>query len=96
MIKLIASDLDGTLMSPDHLTVSDKTKKALFSSHEKGIKIAIATGRALSFTAGVTAQIPFADMLFAPTVLLFMTAKLKSLYITIVFRLKLRQSQFRF
>lgn len=60
-IKLIASDLDGTLMSPDHLTVSDRTQKALWSAHEKGIKIAIATGRALRFTEGVTAQIPFAD-----------------------------------
>ena len=61
MIKLIASDLDGTLMSPDHLTVSERTKKALLSAHEKGIKIAIATGRALTFTEGVTSQIPFAD-----------------------------------
>ena len=61
MIKLIASDLDGTLMAPDHLTVAERTKEALWSAHKKGIKIAIATGRALSFTAGVTAQIPFAD-----------------------------------
>ncbi|MBQ2973750.1 MAG: HAD family phosphatase [Clostridia bacterium] len=60
-IKLIASDLDGTLMSPDHLTVSERTKKALWLAHEKGIKIAIATGRALSFTEGVTSQIPFVD-----------------------------------
>lgn len=60
-IKLIASDLDGTLMAPDHLTVAERTQKALWSAHEKGVKIAIATGRALSFTEGVTAQIPFAD-----------------------------------
>ncbi|MBQ2848813.1 MAG: HAD family phosphatase [Clostridia bacterium] len=60
-IKLIASDLDGTLMSTDHLTVAGRTKNALWSAHEKGIKIAIATGRALSFTKGVTDQIPFAD-----------------------------------
>lgn len=60
-IKLIASDLDGTLMSPDHLTVADRTKKALWAAHEKGVKIAIATGRALSFTKGVTDQIPFVD-----------------------------------
>ena len=61
MIKLIASDLDGTLMSPDHLTVSARTKSALTAAHEKGVKIAIATGRALSFTDGVTSQVPFAD-----------------------------------
>ncbi len=60
-IKLIASDLDGTLMSPDHLTVAPRTKSALISARDKGIKIAIATGRALSFTSGVTAQIPFVD-----------------------------------
>lgn len=61
MIKLIASDLDGTLMSPDHITVSERTKNALLSSSEKGIKVAIATGRALNFTSGVTSQIPFVD-----------------------------------
>lgn len=61
VIKLIASDLDGTLMAPDHLTVAERTKQALWSAHEKGIKIAIATGRALSFIKGVTAQIPFVD-----------------------------------
>ena len=60
-IKLIASDLDGTLMSPDHITVAQRTKNALVSAQNKGIKIAIATGRALNFTAGVTAQIPFVD-----------------------------------
>lgn len=60
-IKIIATDLDGTLMSPDHLTVSERTKKALLSAHEKGIKIAIATGRALNFTKNVTDQIPFVD-----------------------------------
>jgi len=60
-VKLIASDLDGTLMAPDHMTVTERTKKALYDAHEKGIKIAIATGRTLHFTDSVTAQIPFAD-----------------------------------
>lgn len=60
-IKLIASDLDGTLMASDHLTVAERTKQALWSAHEKGIKIAIATGRALNFTEGVTDQVPFVD-----------------------------------
>lgn len=60
-IKIIATDLDGTLMSPDHLTVTERTKKALISAHENGVKICIATGRALNFTEGVTKQIPFAD-----------------------------------
>ncbi len=60
-IKIIATDLDGTLMAPDHLTVTERTKNALIKAHEKGIKIAVATGRALDFTAGVTRQVPFAD-----------------------------------
>lgn len=60
-VKIIATDLDGTLMSPDHLTVSERTKAALKAAHDKGIKIAIATGRALKFTKGVTDQIPFVD-----------------------------------
>lgn len=60
-VKIIATDLDGTLMAPDHLTVTERTKQALLDAHEKGIKIAVATGRALDFTEGVTKQIPFAD-----------------------------------
>ncbi len=60
-VKLIASDLDGTLLSPDHLTVSERTKKALYEAHEKGIKIAIATGRTLSMIYDVIEQLPFAD-----------------------------------
>lgn len=60
-IKIIATDLDGTLMAPDHLTVTERTKNALRSAHDKGVKITIATGRALNFTNGVTSQIPFAD-----------------------------------
>lgn len=60
-IKIIATDLDGTLMAPDHLTVTPRTKSALMTAHDKGIKITVATGRALNFTSGVTEQIPFAD-----------------------------------
>lgn len=60
-VKLIATDLDGTLMAPDHMTVTQRTKNSLFAAHEKGIKIAIATGRTLHFTDSVTEQIPFAD-----------------------------------
>lgn len=60
-IKLIATDLDGTLMAPDHMTITERTKKALFSAHEKGVKIAIATGRTIKVTEPVTAQVPFVD-----------------------------------
>ena len=47
-IKLIACDLDGTLMAPDHLTVTERTKNALLQAHNNGVKIAVATGRTLS------------------------------------------------
>lgn len=60
-VKIIATDLDGTLMAPDHITVTERTKQALLDAHESGVKIAVATGRALNFTEGVTKQIPFAD-----------------------------------
>ena len=42
-IKLIATDLDGTLMAPDHLTVTKRTYDALKSSHDKGIRLAVAS-----------------------------------------------------
>lgn len=49
-IKLIAIDLDGTLLTSEK-TVSDENKKALQAAHEAGIKIVLCTGRP---TPGVT------------------------------------------
>lgn len=60
-IKIIVTDLDGTLMAPDHMTVTERTKNALYRAHEKGVKIAIATGRTLSVIDNVTEQVPFVD-----------------------------------
>lgn len=60
-IKLIASDLDGTLMAPDHLTVTPRTYSALKGAHDRGIKIAVATGRPLALIGNVIEQIPFTD-----------------------------------
>ena len=60
-VKLIVTDLDGTLMAPDHQTVTQRTRAALKAAHDKGVKVAIATGRTLTFTDNVTSQIPFAD-----------------------------------
>lgn len=60
-VKLIVTDLDGTLMAPDHLTVTKRTKEALRKAHGKGVKIAIATGRTLGLVDNVTKQIPFCD-----------------------------------
>ena len=60
-VKLIACDLDGTLLGADHITVSQRTVKALADAHEKGMKIAVATGRTLSVIYNVMEQIPFLD-----------------------------------
>lgn len=60
-IKLIATDLDGTLMSPDHINITDFTVNTLKEAHSRGVEIAIATGRPLALTDNVTDQIPFAD-----------------------------------
>lgn len=45
MIKLIATDLDGTLLMPDHVSVSDENIEALKAASERGIKTVIASGR---------------------------------------------------
>ena len=34
-IRIIATDLDGTLMAPDHTTVTERTKTALLNAHKK-------------------------------------------------------------
>ena len=37
MIKLIALDLDGTLMYTDHITVTEENRAALKKAHEKAM-----------------------------------------------------------
>ena len=61
MVKLIALDLDGTLMSADHMTVTQKTKEALRLAHNRGAKISIATGRTLAIIGDVCEQVPEID-----------------------------------
>jgi len=61
MIKLIATDLDGTLLLPDHITVSEENFNALKAASAKGIKIIIASGRTHGvFSSGVN-EIDFID-----------------------------------
>jgi Cof subfamily protein (haloacid dehalogenase superfamily) len=43
-IKLVASDLDGTLLRPDE-TVSQRTREALAAARRAGITVALVTGR---------------------------------------------------
>ena len=63
MIKLIAMDMDGTLLSPNHKTVADADKEALIKAHESGIKLAISTGRTLSTIGDICTQIPEIDFI---------------------------------
>ncbi len=60
-IELIVTDLDGTLMAPDHTTVTQRTRTALQKAHDKGVKTAIATGRTISLIGMVTKQVDFID-----------------------------------
>lgn len=49
MIKLIISDLDGTLLK-QFKTLSDKNREMVIKAQEKGIKFSIATGRGFDST----------------------------------------------
>ena len=44
MYKLIAIDMDGTLLREDK-TISDRTKKVIAKAVQKGVKIVLASGR---------------------------------------------------
>ena len=44
MIKLIASDMDGTLLNSKH-TISEGNIKAIKAAQEKGLHFTIVTGR---------------------------------------------------
>ena len=44
MIKVIASDMDGTLLGDDH-KVAPRTLEAIHKAQEKGLRFMIATGR---------------------------------------------------
>ncbi|MCG4546396.1 HAD-IIB family hydrolase, partial [Clostridium perfringens] len=44
MYKLVAIDMDGTLLKEDK-TISEKTKEAIKKAREKNVKVVLATGR---------------------------------------------------
>ena len=47
-IRLIALDMDGTLLSGDHMSISDRTVKVLRAAANRGIYIVPASGRTMS------------------------------------------------
>ena len=58
-IKLIATDLDGTLLCDDHLTLSPANREALTRAAEAGIEVVAATGRSLAAIAPPVLELPF-------------------------------------
>ena len=51
MIRLIAIDMDGTILSPI-TTISTKNKQAILAAQANGIEVVIATGRGFSEAYG--------------------------------------------
>ncbi|MGO9324237.1 MAG: Cof-type HAD-IIB family hydrolase [Terracidiphilus sp.] len=49
-LRLIAIDVDGTLLPTNSQTISDRNAKALRAAQEAGITVAIATGRRPAYT----------------------------------------------
>lgn len=62
-IKLIVTDLDGTFFDSDHITISQRNIDAFRKAHEKGVKVAVASGRTKVLTDGILRQLPFLDYL---------------------------------
>jgi Cof subfamily protein (haloacid dehalogenase superfamily) len=62
-IKLIVTDLDGTFMASDHITIPQENIEAFRKAHEKGVKVAVASGRTKILADNVTEQLPFLDYL---------------------------------
>lgn len=60
-IKLIVMDLDGTLLDDDHVTVPERNIRALRAASQRGVKLAIASGRTWSLLAGATEQLGLMD-----------------------------------
>lgn len=59
-IKLIASDIDGTLINSDHL-ITKSTRQAVERLREAGIHFALSTGRAYESTMGIVEQLGLED-----------------------------------
>lgn len=62
-IKLIVTDLDGTFMNSNHITIPQENIDAFKRAHEMGIKVAVASGRTKILADNVIEQLPFLDYL---------------------------------
>jgi Cof subfamily protein (haloacid dehalogenase superfamily) len=57
LIRLVAIDMDGTLLPDFSTVVSERNQRALLEAQEAGIVVAIATGRRQAFTAPLLADV---------------------------------------
>lgn len=62
-IKLIVTDLDGTFLNSNHVTIPQENIEAFKRAHDMGIKVAIASGRTKILTDYLIEQLPFLDYL---------------------------------
>lgn len=62
-IKLIVTDLDGTFLNSNHVTIPQENIEAFKKAHEMGVKVAIASGRTKILTDYLMEQLPFLDYL---------------------------------
>ena len=62
-IKLIVTDLDGTFLNTNHVTIPQENIDTFKKAHEMGIKVAIASGRTKILTDYIVEQLPFLDYL---------------------------------
>jgi Cof subfamily protein (haloacid dehalogenase superfamily) len=56
-VRLVAIDMDGTLLPDFSTVVSERNQRALLEAQEAGIVVAIATGRRQAFTAPLLAEV---------------------------------------
>lgn len=73
-IKLFATDLDGTLLRPDH-SVSDFTRETIQRAVDLGIKVVFATGRPTRWLPPVIEETLHADLIIAANGSLIIDAK---------------------
>ncbi len=62
-IKLIVTDLDGSFLNSNHVTIPQENIEAFKKAHEMGIKVAVASGRTKILTDYLMEQLPFLDYL---------------------------------
>lgn len=62
-IKLIVTDLDGTFINSNHVTIPQENIEAFRKANEMGVKVAVASGRTKILADNVVEQLPFLDYL---------------------------------